>query len=408
MNDQANRHPTGDEPAVVDHRVFRELDALLADRLTAGDDAPALASLRRLLQRNPLETGPLALLGTTLSDADLAERLAVLRRSYPFIRQHREALQIPASLLPETFSIYIPIARFMASRARRIRERFGRAALFGINGGQGSGKTTINEFLRIILTRGLGLRSAGFSIDDVYKTFAERQAMARAVHPLFAIRSVAGTHDTRLAKETLTRLMHADENSRTPVPQFDKMARGGQGDRVAPAAWPVIAGRVDVVIFEGWFVGARAQPAAALAAPVNDLERNEDPDGAWRHTMNHLLATDYRALFDLLDDLLVIQVRSMEDVFRNRELQERHLRRRLADARRRGEETGELGAMSPDEVIAFIALYERTTRHMLETLPAEAALTLFIGDHHRIERVRVNAAKIGAGDHSRAGPIHQP
>ncbi|MCB1851221.1 MAG: hypothetical protein KDI83_10680 [Gammaproteobacteria bacterium] len=400
MNDQSNPHPTSNELAVVNHQVFRELETLLSNYLAAGNDTPDLSSLRRLLQQNPLEKGPLTLLGTTVSDAELAERLTILRRTYPFIKQHKDALQIKTSLLPETFSIYIPIARFMADRARRIRERFGRAALFGINGGQGSGKTTINELLQIILTRGLGLRHAGFSIDDVYKRFDERQAMARAVHPLFAVRSVAGTHDTALAKNTLTRLISADAESKIRIPRFDKMAKGGQGDRVPSAEWPVIEGAVDVVIFEGWFVGAHAQPIDALETPINDRERIEDPDGIWRKTMNHLLATEYRALFDMLDDLLVIQVRSMEDVFHNRELQEQHLRRRLADARERGEETGELGAMSPDEVIAFISLYERTTRYMLETLPAEASLTLFIGDHHRIERMRVNAAKVRGPDES--------
>ncbi|MCP5415623.1 MAG: hypothetical protein H6965_00860 [Chromatiaceae bacterium] len=400
MNDQSSPHPTSSELAVVNHQVFRELETLLSNYPAAGNDTPDLSSLRRVLQQNPLEKGPLTLLGTTVSDAELAERLTILRRTYPFIKQHKDALQITASLLPETFSIYIPIARFMADRARQIRERFGRAALFGINGGQGSGKTTINEFLQIILTRGLGLRHAGFSIDDVYKRFDERQAMARAVHPLFAVRSVAGTHDTALAKNTLTRLISADAESKIRIPRFDKMAKGGQGDRVPPAEWPVIEGAVDVVIFEGWFVGAHAQPIDALETPINDRERIEDPDGIWRKTMNHLLATEYRALFDMLDDLLVIQVRSMEDVFHNRELQEQHLRRRLADARERGEETGELGAMSPDEVIAFISLYERTTRYMLETLPAEASLTLFIGDHHRIERMRVNAAKVRGPDES--------
>jgi D-glycerate 3-kinase len=392
MNDHAVDGAAGDVTAVVDHDAFQALDATLGAYL-AGDGAePDLASLRRLLRQNPIERDPLAALGTTVGDNDLRERLAILRRCHASIQRHKDTLRIGASLLPETFSVYIPIARFLAGRAREIRQRLGRAGVFGINGGQGSGKTTINAFLQIILQRGLGLKTTGFSIDDVYKTYDERQAMASAVHPLFAVRSVAGTHDTMLARDTLTRLMQAGADTRTRIPRFDKTARAGHGDRAPPSTWPLVEGPVDVVIFEGWFVGARAQPPADLAAPVNDRERIDDPDGTWRTTMNHLLATDYRELFDLLDELLVIQVRSMSDVFRNRELQEQHLRRRLAEARHRGEDTGEQGAMSPEEVVAFIGLYERTTRHMLQTLPAEATLTLFIGDHHRIERMRVNAA----------------
>ena len=278
----------------------------------------------------------------------------------------------------------------MAARAREIRQSEDRAAVFGINGGQGSGKTTINAFLQIILREGLGLKAAGFSIDDVYKTYDQRQAMARKVHPLFAIRSAAGTHDTKLAIDTLNALTQAEEGTRVAIPRFDKMARGGQGDRLPQSQWDRVEGPLDVVIFEGWFVGAQPQADEALAQPINQREADEDPDGTWRHTVNELLATDYRELFDLIDELLVIQVRSMEDVYRNRELQEQHLRRKLDQAQQRGEDTGELGAMSPVEVVAFISLYERTTRHMLATLPDEARLTLYIGDRHRIERVRIN------------------
>lgn len=376
--------------STIDPVLFRELDRLLPRCLAAADAAAPLEQLSLLLDGPDL----LGSLGAQAELADWQERLTILRRAYPALKRYKDKLDISASLLPETFCIYIPIARFMAEQARDIRQRHRRAAVFGINGGQGSGKTTINAFLQIILGQGLGLKSAGFSIDDVYKTYDQRQAMAREVHPLFAIRSVAGTHDTALAISTLNELTHAGPGDRVIVPHFDKMARGGQGDRLPEADWPMIEGPVDVVIFEGWCVGARPQAEEELTKPINQRESDEDPDGSWRNTMNGLLATDYRALFDLIDELLVIQIRSMEDVFLNRELQEQHLRKKLAAAQERGEDTGELGAMSPEEVVAFISLYERTTRHMLATLPNEARLTLFIGDHHRIERVRVNPAPV--------------
>ncbi len=376
--------------ADVDPVAFRALDRILANALEPGGPDVDLEAVRHTIERNPIEAGPLRALGTSTGDADLRERLAILRRAYPALKRQKEALRIEASLLPETFELYIPLARFMAARARQIRAERGRAAVFGINGGQGSGKTTINGFLQTLLGEGLGLRSAGFSIDDVYKTYDERQAMARSVHPLFAVRSVAGTHDTRLARATLESLVQATAETRTPIPRFDKMARGGEGDRLPEAEWPVVEGPVDLVIFEGWFVGAGPQPQDALVSPVNDRERLEDPDGAWRTEVNRLLDTDYRALFDRIDDLFVIQVRSMEDVYRNRELQEQHLRRELEATRRRGEELGGRGAMTPEQVVAFISLYERTTRQMLRTLPERARVTLYLGDHHRVERVRVN------------------
>lgn len=370
----------------IDAETFRSLDNLLQRCLEADPAQTPPQELAQLLTaHDPLQ----ALLADGGSD-ELHERLSILRRAYPALKRYKDSLNIGTSLLAECFAIYIPIARFMAKRARQVRATEHRAVVFGINGGQGSGKTTINAFLQIILGQGLGLKAAGFSIDDVYKTYEQRQAMAHEVHPLFAIRSVAGTHDTALAMDTLNALTHADADTRIAIPHFDKMARGGQGDRLAESQWPVVEGPLDVVIFEGWFVGARAQSEEQLAKPINQREADEDPDSTWRNTMNRLLATDYGELFDLIDELLVIQVRSMEDVFRNRELQEQHLRRKLEEAHRRGEDTGDQGAMSADEVVAFISLYERTTRHMLATLPQEARLTLFIGDHHRIERVRIN------------------
>ena len=377
------------EPPVtleIDRETFRRLDGVLQRGLASPGAPDVLDELSRLLDGDE----PLAGLGAAADTTDRQERLEILGRVYPELKRCKDRLNIGASLLPETYAIYIPIARFMAERAREIRRSRQRAVVFGINGGQGSGKTTINAFLQIILSRGLGLKAAGFSIDDVYKTYDQRQAMARAVHPLFAIRSVAGTHDTALAMKTLDALVHARAGTRVPIPQFDKMAKGGQGDRAPESAWPVAEGPFDVVIFEGWFVGVPPQETREMARPVNEREAREDPDGTWRRTLNERLATDYRELFARIDELLVIQIRSMEDVFRNRELQEQHLRRRLDEARRRGEDTGEQGAMTPDEVVAFISLYERTTRHMLAVLPERARLTLFIGDNHRVERVRIN------------------
>ncbi len=379
--------------ASIDDGALSALDELLAAELARPGNIDS-NQLVHLLSKNELETGPLSALGTSPTSSDLAERIEILRLTYPAIKAYKGRLNISASLLPQAFQLYIPIARFMATRARQIRREHGRAAVFGINGGQGSGKTTINALLQIILSQGLGCRAAGFSIDDVYKTYDERQTMAKDVHPLFAIRSVAGTHDTGLAFDTLHQLTHATASSRIPLPSFDKMAKNGEGDRRPESEWPIVEGPLDVVVFEGWCVGARPQPEHELAVPINERERDEDPDRLWRDTMNRLLAGDYRRLFDLIDDLFVMQIRSMEDVYRNRELQEQHLRRRLEEARRQGDNIGESGAMTPAQVKAFIGLYERTTRHMLQTLPDEATLTLFLGDGHRIERLQVRAPQV--------------
>ncbi|PTT43253.1 kinase, partial [Stenotrophomonas sp. HMWF022] len=70
--------------------------------------------------------------------------------------------------------------------------------ILGLCGAQGSGKSTIAARLAKQVER-----SAILSLDDLYLTRAERQKLARAVHPLFATRGVPGTHDVALGVETI-------------------------------------------------------------------------------------------------------------------------------------------------------------------------------------------------------------
>ena len=47
--------------------------------------------------------------------------------------------------------------------------------ILGLSGGQGSGKSTISNILKIILKEGFNLHTVIFSIDDFYKTYKERK-----------------------------------------------------------------------------------------------------------------------------------------------------------------------------------------------------------------------------------------
>lgn len=65
-----------------------------------------------------------------------------------------------------------------------------------------------------------------------------------------------------------------------PLPRYNKSANGGRGDRAAPDSWPTAPLPVDIVLFEGWMLGFRPQPDAAVAAvdpsllPVNAALRS--------------------------------------------------------------------------------------------------------------------------------------
>ena len=243
------------------------------------------------------------------------------------------------------------IARFPAARAPLV---------VGINGAQGSGKSTLCKFLEVLLAR-RRIRAVTLSLDDLYLTKSERQELAEKVHPLFATRGVPGTHAVAMGLGIIEDLLAGRE---LELPRFDK----GKDDRAEHGTR--ITGPVDVLLLEGWCVGAKPQTAEALAEPINDLERKEDPDGVWRGLVNHWLAEDYARLFDQIDLLVMLKVDDFDVVRRNRALQEEKLRAAHPDAP---------GLMDKAALDRFCAHYERLTRHMLAEMPARADVVIPIG-----------------------------
>ncbi|OYW45405.1 MAG: hypothetical protein B7Z08_08980 [Sphingomonadales bacterium 32-68-7] len=239
-----------------------------------------------------------------------------------------------------------------------------RPSVVGINGAQGSGKTTLCRFLEPQLA-GRGVRAATVSLDDLYLTRSERRRLAANVHPLFATRGVPGTHDIALGETLFDTLL---QHSGAVVPRFDK----ARDDRAPDGR--AIAGPLDVVLFEGWCVGAIPQPAAALAEPANRLEAEEDQRGIWRREVNRRLSTDYAALFARIDWLVMLKVESFAAVRANRLLQER----KLALA-----QPGGAALMDEAALDRFVQHYERLTRWQLAEMPTRADLAISIGPDQR-------------------------
>lgn len=270
-------------------------------------------------------------------------------------------------------AVYLPHAAWVR------RQKSGDTLVLGVNGAQGSGKSTLCDFLQLILSEGFGFHVAGFSIDDIYKTRAERERLAREVHPLLLTRGVPGTHDTELGLNTLRSLKTADSETLTPLPSFDK----ARDDRKPSTEWPVVRGRPDIIIFEGWCVGARPQPDDALALPINELEKNEDPDGSWRRYVNDQLKGDYATLFGELNRLIMLKAPGMDSVFEWRSLQERKLAEKTASNEQHR-------LMDAAALRRFIMHYERLTRHTLAEMPSRADLTLHLDEHHQFTHVHIN------------------
>ena len=247
----------------------------------------------------------------------------------------------------------------------------------GLNGAQGSGKSTLARFLKRYLEQQEGWSVAIISLDDLYLTRAERQALATQVHPLLATRGVPGTHDIEAGIAFMESCLDG-KWAEAICPRFEKET----DERAPQETWFTLDRAPDLILFEGWCVGAQAEPEEALVEPINQLEREEDPDGIWRYYVNRMLAEAYPKLFTYFSHWIVLQPHTFESVQQNRLLQERKLRERILE--RGGNSTG---IMDDEQVVRFVAHYERLTRWMWHEFPQRANVTLHLSDNHAIDRV---------------------
>jgi D-glycerate 3-kinase len=282
--------------------------------------------------------------------------------------------RIPEQRIASASRVYAALVDHVAA-ARRAHQG---AFVLGICGSQGSGKSTAARVIGEALQQIHGLSVAVLSLDDLYLSSHERMQLARDVHPLLRTRGVPGTHDVERGMQVIRSLVNAGPADETPMPRFDKAF-----DEPRPAAeCDVFRGRADVVIFEGWCVGAIPQEASELLHPVNELERLDDADGRWRRFVNAQLADRYQALFALLSCLLMIRAPDYECVSSWRMLQERKLSEKLGAMP--GVPTTSR-VMSDAEIGRFILYYERLTRHTLAEMPARADIVVELDRcHHMI------------------------
>jgi D-glycerate 3-kinase len=256
-----------------------------------------------------------------------------------------------------------PIAPAPADRLadlidRAVADRIGAVArrpfVLGIAGAQGSGKSTLAALLAA--RHGWPV----LSLDDLYLDGAARAALARSVHPLLRTRGVPGTHDVAAGLRAIEALAH-----RGPVllPRFDK-ARDEPG---APVAFE---GPAAVLVLEGWCLGARPQPREALAVPVNQLEREADPDGRWRRFVNDQLAGAYRELFARIDFSVLLAAPCFDVVADWRIEQERRAQ----------------GPMEDAEIREFVEYFRRITEGMIHNSAKTDGATAYLNANREVTR----------------------
>lgn len=272
-----------------------------------------------------------------------------------FLQKHR----LPTSYIEQSAKQFSNLLDDIVLRAKQTRP-----LVVGINGTQGSGKTTLADYLVTQLTHEHGLKALSVSLDDFYFSQSKRQQLAQSVHPLLKTRGVPGTHDLELAIKTFNKLQAKEP---VAISAFDKT----QDNPFAQTQWHYVDEPVDVIVLEGWCLGVKPQLNSQLLEPINELEQQQDSDGTWRSYVNEKLHA-YQALFALIDVWAMFKAPSFECVYNWRLEQEKKLVAYNQSNK----------IMDAAAIKEFIQYFQRLTEHALTTLPQEVN-HLFILDENR-------------------------
>ena len=248
--------------------------------------------------------------------------------------------------------------------------------MIGLAGGQGSGKTTISSILTLILKKYFKLKVFKVSIDDFYMTRKDRKLLSKNKHSLLMTRGVPGTHDIDLMLKFFKKVKSKSFKNIT-IPKFNKAI----DDRCKKSLWYKLKSKPDVVIFEGWCVGAKAQTNKQLKNPINSLERVHDQDIKWRSHVNNQLKTKYKTLFKQLDGLLYLKAQNFNILRKWRLKQERKLWIQTKNKKN-------LKIMSSGDIINFMQTYQRITQQMFKDAVKSSSIIMNLNSNHQIQTMK--------------------
>ena len=268
-------------------------------------------------------------------------------------------------------SYLIPICFWIAKKANKKSP-----LIIGLAGGQGTGKTTIASIISLILTKYFKLKVFKISIDDFYKTRNERKKISKSIHPLLMIRGVPGTHDYKIIYEFFKKIKNK-KFTKFRLPKFDK----SKDERYNKKLWYKINSKPDIIIFEGWCVGAKSQKNSELIKSINSLEKISDQNYVWRKYVNLQLKKNYKNLFRQIDEIIYLKANNFKMLQKWRIKQEKALWLKSKNKR-------SLRIMNRGDIINFMQTYQRITQNMFKDAPKYASIVMKLNSNHQINSIK--------------------
>ena len=265
-------------------------------------------------------------------------------------------------------SFLIPICFWIVNKTKNKKPYF-----VGLAGGQGTGKTTVSSIIKIILEKYFKLKVFKISIDDFYKTRKERLSLSKKIHPMLMTRGVPGTHDIQMMLNFFKRAK-SKNFKKMKLPNFNKAV----DDRFIKKHWYRIDQKPDVIIFEGWCVGAKAELNKTLKKSINSMEKVNDRKFVWRKYVNKQLKTTYKDLYSQLNCMVYLKAKNFTMLQKWRLKQEHKLwlkRKKSASHK----------IMGKGDVINFMQTYQRITEYMFKNMPKYASIVLNLNNNHQIK-----------------------
>ncbi|MDC0624062.1 hypothetical protein OAP76_00180 [Alphaproteobacteria bacterium] len=239
---------------------------------------------------------------------------------------------------------------------------------FLISGSQGVGKSTLVLILKSVIENIYNKKVMSVSIDDYYFSKNKRLQLSKQIHPLLQTRGVPGTHDL----DKLSKHISQFSKKKFPIiiPVFDKLSDDLTKKKIS-------INKADILLLEGWCCGCLPIDNKYLRKNINKLETDLDKNNIWRNFYNNKLQNDYKKIFKLFDLKIYMQPPSFKYVYKWRADQERRNLSKSVNKK----------YMNKKQLDKFIQHYEKITKWMMKTMPAEADMLIKVNKNQMIKKI---------------------